>query len=96
MNMNGNWAKILLFSLIFGILGFILGRMCGSCGTDNCGPGGMRGEACMHEGMRGDRGMHGKKGKCCNMKGERAMGRQGMADDGMDAPTSADSVAVAQ
>ncbi len=72
--MNGNWAKILLFSLLFLILGFLLGRMCGAGCTDGkCGPGGMRGGDCsMHGGMSEEACAHGKKGKCCTMKGDSA------------------------
>ena len=76
--MNGNWIKILIFSLIFGILGFILGHICGRhCGGDSCERGGMmHGDACMmHGGMHGmkdDACMHGEKGKCCDMKGDSA------------------------
>lgn len=83
--MNSNWAKILLFSILFGVLGFILGRMCGSgCGTEKCGPEGMHGSACMmHGGMKGDACEHGKKGKCCNMKGDPAMAGHDMDDDHM-------------
>ncbi len=85
--MNSNWAKILLFSILFGVLGFILGRVCGSgCGMDKCGPGGMRGGACMmHGDMTGDGCPHGKGGKCCNMKGEEA-------DHGHSEPARADSI----
>lgn len=80
--MNGNWAKILLFSLLFGVLGFILGRMCGSgCGTEKCGPGGMHGEACTHDGMKAGCDMHGKKGKCCTMGGDPAMDPHGTDHD---------------
>lgn len=65
--MNGNWAKILLFSFLFLVLGFILGRLCGNCGGGKCGPGGMRGGACaMHGGHGGEIGEH---GTCCGMKG---------------------------
>ena len=107
--MNSNWAKILLFSILFGVLGFILGRMCGSgCGTEKCGPEGMRGGACMMHGdmeggacmMHGDMKdgacMHGKKGKCCTMKGENAMGDSDMDHAGMDAHNMADSTATAK
>ncbi len=87
--MNNNWAKILLFSLLFLVLGFLLGRMCGmGCGTDKCGPGGMRGEACMmHGGNGGEACKMGKKGKCCSMKGDSTM-------DHHAAPALADSSAV--
>ncbi|MBX2982110.1 MAG: hypothetical protein WBB32_17105 [Flavobacteriales bacterium] len=64
--MNSNWAKILLFSILFGVLGFILGRVCGSCGPRSCGNTEMMAGSCAHGGMMG-------KGKCCNMKGEKAM-----------------------
>ncbi|MCO6482817.1 MAG: hypothetical protein J5I62_08485 [Flavobacteriales bacterium] len=80
--MNNNWAKILLFSLLFLVLGFVLGRM---CGTDKCGPGGMRGEACMMHG--GEACKMGKKGKCCSMKGDSTM-------DHHAAPALTDSSAV--
>lgn len=80
--MNGNWAKILLFSILFLVLGFILGRVCGNCGGGKCGPGGMRGEACMMKGeMGGDACMHGKKGKCCSMKGGAMGDDQGNVAD---------------
>ena len=80
--MNGNWGKVILFSILFGVLGFILGRVCsGSCGTSGCGPDGKRGEACMHGGMKGDCDMHGEKGKCCTMKGDSAMDHHGMDHD---------------
>lgn len=90
--MNGNWAKILLFSILFLVLGFILGRMCGNgCGTEKCGPGGMHGDACaMHGGMHGEACMHGMKGKCCTMKGDSAMDHHGMEGD----RAVADSTAV--
>lgn len=78
--MGNNWAKILLFSILFGVLGFILGRMCGMhCATEKCGPGGMGGGACMmHGGMGGDACGHGMKGKCCSMKGDSAMDQHDM------------------
>jgi hypothetical protein len=81
--MNGNWIKILVFSLIFGILGFILGHMCGShCGGGSCGRSEMHGDACMeHGGMQGM--MHGKKDKCCAMMGDSAMAGHGMDDHAM-------------
>jgi len=63
--MNTNWSKILLFSLLFGAVGFVIGRMCGhgcghkgdACGPEAhaCAPGGH--EACMEGG-------HGR-GACC-------------------------------
>ena len=83
--MNSNWAKILLFSILFAVLGFILGRVtCRSCGPSNCGPEGMRGEACMmHGDMKGDACEHGKKGKCCTMKGDSAIGDHDMDDHHM-------------
>ena len=97
--MNGNWGKVILFSILFCILGFILGRVtCGSCGPANCGPDGMRGEACMkggacmHDGMKGEACEHGKKGKCCTMKGDSAMGQGDM----MHGNAMMDSTAAAQ
>ena len=83
--MNSNWTKILLFSILFAILGFILGRVtCGSCGPANCGPEGMHGGACtMHGDMKGEACEHGKKGKCCDMKGDSAMAGHDMDDDHM-------------
>lgn len=105
--MNSNWAKILLFSILFGVLGFILGRVCGgSCGADKCGPEGMRDGACMmhgdmeggacmmHGGMKGEACMHGKKGKCCTMKGENAMGDSMMDHAAMGDHDMADSTAA--
>jgi hypothetical protein len=86
--MNGNWGKVILFSILFCILGFILGRVtCGDCRGGSCDRDGMRGDACMMhggmmgggmkgdcdmKGMRGDCDMHGKKDKCCDMKGDSA------------------------
>lgn len=65
--MNGNWGKIILFSLLFLVLGFILGRLCGNCGGGKCGPGGMHGgDRAMHGGHCGEGG---GQGKCCNIKG---------------------------
>ena len=81
--MNGNWGKVILFSILFCILGFILGRVtCGDCRGGSCDKDGMRGDACMMHGgmkgdcdmhdMKGDCDMHGKKDKCCDMKGDSA------------------------
>lgn len=63
--MNTNWSKILLFSLLFGVLGFVLGRMCGSCHGGGCEKEGMG----MHDGAtcHGEAGMAGKGGACCKM-----------------------------
>lgn len=65
--MNSNWSKILLFSLLFGVLGFILGHVFGaSCSEGKCDKGSMsamRSEACAHDG----------KEKCCMMKDGMAM-----------------------
>lgn len=81
--MNTNWSKILLFSLLFGALGFILGRMCGhahGCGHhEGCGP---REEACMQGGhceggMHGGM-MHGEKEACCAMGDRCEQDIQGM------------------
>ena len=83
--MNGNWAKIPLFSILFLVLGFILGRVCGNCGGGKCGPGEMRGGGCaMHGDMGGEACMHGNKGKCCSMKGDPAMDHHGMEGGKVD------------
>ncbi|MBK8580696.1 MAG: hypothetical protein IPL86_02285 [Flavobacteriales bacterium] len=83
--MNGNWGKVILFSILFCILGFILGRVtCGSCGPAGCERGEMHGDACKkggacaHDDMKGEACEHGKKGKCCTMKGDSAMLHSGM------------------
>lgn len=66
--MNGNWGKVILFSILFCVLGFILGRVTsGGCGPSSCDRDGMRGTACAHEGMKGEGRSHGMKGKCCAM-----------------------------
>ena len=92
--MNGNWTKVLLFSILFGVLGFILGHICGGrCGGGSCDRGEMNGDACMEHGgmmmhgdMKGGACMHGEKGKCCDMKGNSAkcshdMDERSMAHD---------------
>lgn len=88
--MNNQWAKIILFSLLFGVLGFILGRVCAMhCGAGNCGPGGMRGGACaMHGGMGGDACQHGMKGKCCTMEGDSATSHHAMEGHAMGDSTA--------
>ena len=61
--MNTNWAKILLFSLLFGIAGFFIGRTCMS----NCGDKG----GCHKEMSCCDKNgdcVHG--GSCCKAGGE--------------------------
>lgn len=71
--MNGNWGKVILFSILFCILGFILGRVtCGDCRGGSCDKddmhgmmhGGMKGDCDMHD-MKGDCDMHGMKGDAC-------------------------------
>lgn len=66
--MNNTWVKILVFGLLFGIGGFLIGRCCGTC-HHGCA----KGESC-EMGMRGcpeghgDACMHGKEGgmdACC-------------------------------
>jgi hypothetical protein len=88
--MNSNWAKILLFSILFLVLGFILGRVCGNCGGGKCGPGDMHGACSTHEGMGGEACAHGKKDKCCSMMGDSAMDHHGMES------AKADSTAMPQ
>ncbi len=87
--MNGNWGKVILFSILFCILGFILGRItCGDCRGGSCDRDGMGGGACaMHGEMGGEACMHGKKGKCCTMKGDSAMDHHGM-EQGMTDSTA--------
>lgn len=38
----------------------------------------MKGSDCKHGGMEGEACEHGKKGKCCTMKGDSAMVHSGM------------------
>ncbi|MBS1583396.1 MAG: hypothetical protein JST66_14445 [Bacteroidetes bacterium] len=82
--MNTNWSKILLFSLLFGILGFVLGRMCGSCHRD---------AACGREGAMECHGEGHGKGACCK-PGEH----HGMAGDTVQVvtPGTRDTVRVVQ
>lgn len=51
--MNTNWSKILLFGLLFGVAGFVLGRLCGSCHQGGCGPRGGHAE-CHQEAGKAD------------------------------------------
>ncbi|MEZ4740586.1 MAG: hypothetical protein R2818_14795 [Flavobacteriales bacterium] len=61
--MNTNWIKILLFSLLFGIAGFFVGRTCMS----NCGDRGSC-HAEMSGCSKGGKCEHG--GGCCKAGGE--------------------------
>lgn len=76
--MNSNWSKILLFSLLSFVLGWLVCCFCcgghRGCGwhDEGCEKGGM----CMHgEGMggcckgEGEGCMHGGKGSCCKGEG---------------------------
>jgi hypothetical protein len=72
--MNNQWVKILVFGLLFGIGGYLIGRCCGSrCGGHGdmacCKDGGK--EGCEHgdmkEGCEHDGGAKG--GACCHGEG---------------------------
>ncbi|MCB9170878.1 MAG: hypothetical protein H6597_08300 [Flavobacteriales bacterium] len=75
--MNNKWIQILVFSLLFGAVGYLIGRSCGHGwrGRD-CGSGAacVKGGACPHggacTGMGGCDGMHDGKGM---MGGHRGM-----------------------
>ncbi len=97
--MNNPWVKVLVFSLLFGAIGFLLGRTCchgGGCGRDrgHCeksaawhGEGACdHGGACCTEGGKCDKAEchHTMGGACCKSHGGH-MG-QGMAHgEGMKA-----------
>ncbi|MFT3886480.1 MAG: hypothetical protein QM724_13970 [Flavobacteriales bacterium] len=81
--MNTNWTKILLFSLLFGAIGFLLGRVCGhGCGDQGCERGKME---CHGKGACDKAGCDQQKGAaCCKMGGHgmhEAHGEDGLRKD---------------
>jgi len=78
--MDTNWGKILLFSLLFGAVGFLIGRTTGGgCHRGGgCGKGACVASACCENGMRGER-HHGKRGEGVHaiVKGLEASGFEG-------------------
>jgi hypothetical protein len=70
--MNNQWVKILVFGLLFGIGGYLIGRTCGhGCGHR----GGCHGEAGCHKDGHHKGHMHGQDGKdACCAEGHMGMG----------------------
>lgn len=83
--MNTNWTKVLLFSLLFGAVGFILGRMCGhGCGErQGCERGAMEchGKSmCEHGGGCCTEGGHCDKAGCDHEMGAACCKKGGPGD----------------